>query len=164
MPQAREKISVCFVCLGNICRSPTAEGVMKKLVADAGWDAHFFIDSAGTGAYHAGEPADARSAAAARRRGVELTSRARLFVASDFDSFDYVIAMDSKNHAHLQRMAARPEHHEKLAMLRSYDESADGIDVPDPYYGDNFDTVYDICLAGCHGLLAHVASKHGLRR
>lgn len=159
-----DKISVCFVCLGNICRSPTAEGVMKKLVDDSGLAERFFIDSAGTGAYHAGEPADARSAAAAKRRGVILTSRARLFVASDFESFDYVVAMDSKNHAHLKRLAAGEAHHRKLSMLRSFDALADGIDVPDPYYDDNFDHVYDICLAGCTGLLAHVVEKHGLPR
>src|SRR5882672_8273382 len=95
MPES--SVSICFVCLGNICRSPTAEGVMAKLIADAGLSSRIAIDSAGTGAYHAGERADARSRAEAISRGVELTSIARQFEQRDFDRFDYVVAMDRRN-------------------------------------------------------------------
>jgi protein-tyrosine phosphatase len=152
-------IRVCFVCLGNICRSPTAEGVMKHLIEAAGLSAGFFIDSAGTGAYHAGEAADRRSASAARKQGIELTSRARQFDRADFDAFDYVVAMDSKNLNHLRKLARGPADLAKLSLLRSFDTSADGTDVPDPYFEDNFDAVFEICRAGCAGLLEHIRKE-----
>jgi protein-tyrosine phosphatase len=159
------RIGLCFVCLGNICRSPTAEGVMLKLALDAGLSQRFSIDSAGTGAYHAGEPADARSREEAQRRGVELTSVARQFVVSDFERFDYVLAMDRRNQRDLQAVARGAEHLRKLHLLRSFDPRAgQDLDVPDPYYGGDggFARVYDICLAGCTGLLEHLRSVHGL--
>lgn len=137
---------------------------MKHLVAQAGLAEQFFIDSAGTGAYHAGEPADARSARAARRQGIELTSVARQFTENDFDAFDYVIAMDRRNHAHLRRLVRRTSDHDKLSLLRSYDPSADGLDVPDPYFENNFDAVFEICRAGCAGLLEHIQRERGLVR
>jgi protein-tyrosine phosphatase len=155
-------IRVCFVCLGNICRSPTAEGVMKHLVERAGLADRFFIDSAGTGAYHVGEAADRRSAAAAKRQGIELTSRARLFGAADFEAFDYVVAMDRKNLAHLQRLAHGPSDLAKLSLLRGHDPLADQRDVPDPYFEDNFDEVFSICRAGCEGLLAKIRAERAL--
>jgi protein-tyrosine phosphatase len=156
-------IRVCFVCLGNICRSPTAEGVMKHLVEHAGLKDRFDISSAGTGAYHVGERADARSAAAAMRQGIELTSRARQFNEHDFDHYDYVVAMDSKNYAHLKRQARSDVDRHKLSMLRSFDAKAEHHDVPDPYFEDNFDAVFEICRAGCAGLLQHIAREHGLK-
>ena len=134
---------------------------MKHLVAEQGLGQRFHIDSAGTGAYHVGEAADARSAQAARARGVELTSLARQFVEQDFDGFDYVVAMDRKNFAHLQRLARHERDRAKLSLLRSFDAEADGVDVPDPYFEDNFDEVFDICRAGCAGLLAHVLRERG---
>jgi protein-tyrosine phosphatase len=157
-------IRVCFVCLGNICRSPTAEGVMKHLVQEAGLAQTFFIDSAGTGAYHVGERADARSAQAALQHGIELTSEARQFVEDDFDAFDYVVAMDRKNHAHLQRLARREADRDKLSLLRSFEAQAMALDVPDPYFEDNFDEVFEICRAGCAGLLEHIVRERGLSR
>ena len=153
-----------FVCMGNICRSPTAEGVMKALVERAGLSAQFFIDSAGTGAYHVGERADARSAAAARRHGIELTSRARQFNESDFAEFDYIVAMDRKNLAHLEHVARGAQDRQKLSLLRSFDRLADGRDVPDPYFEDNFDEVFQICRAGCEGLLEHIRHERGIAR
>jgi protein-tyrosine phosphatase len=157
-------IRVCFVCLGNICRSPTAEGVMLHLLRDAGLSARFVIDSAGTGAWHAGERADPRSRAEAKRRGIDLPSVARQFTADDFDAFDYVIAMDRRNHRDLARLAAGDAHARKLHLLRSFDPGADDPDVPDPYYGagDGFARVFDICEAGCRGLLAHLRKAHAL--
>jgi protein-tyrosine phosphatase len=151
-----EPVRVCFVCLGNICRSPTAEGIMLKLVEDAGLSDAIAIDSAGTGGYHVGERADPRSRAEASQRGVELPSRARRFVASDFDRFDYVVAMDRKNHEDLDALAAGPEQKAKLHMLRAFDpNSAQDLDVPDPYYGGDggFETVLDMVEASCRGLL-----------
>jgi protein-tyrosine phosphatase len=154
-------IRVCFVCLGNICRSPTAEGVMKRLIEQAGWKGRVEVDSAGTGAYHVGERADPRSRDEARRRGVELESRARQFARDDFERFDYVLAMDRQNFRNLERLASGPAQRRKLHMLRSFDAQAvtrGQEDVPDPYYGgDNgFAAVYDICEAGCRGLLQHL--------
>ena len=96
------KVKICFVCLGNICRSPTAEGVMKQLVKDAGLADRFFIDSSGTGAYHVGDSADGRSRSAAKKRGILIDSLARQFKPSDFDAFDYVVAMDRENHRFLR--------------------------------------------------------------
>lgn len=157
-----ESIRVCFVCLGNICRSPTAEGIMKHLVEQEGVSEHFFIDSAGTGAYHVGEAADARSAQEALRHGIRLTSEARQFVDDDFDAFDYIVAMDRRNHAHLLQLARRSADREKVSLLRSFDQSAGALDVPDPYFEDKFDEVFAICRAGCVGLLAHIRKERGL--
>ena len=162
---ASQTIRINFVCLGNICRSPTAEGVMKKLVEDAGLRERFFIDSSGTGAYHSGERADPRSRASALGRGIELTSISRQFVARDFEDFDYVVAMDRSNLSDLQRLANSASHQDKLHLLCAFDAGAGSDqDVPDPYYGsgDGFGRVLDICEAGCRGLLKHLVSKHGL--
>lgn len=158
-------IRICFVCLGNICRSPTAEGVMRQLIQDAGLEAHFVIGSGGTGAYHEGQPADVRTRAEALRRGVTLSGRARQFKAADFDAFDYVIAMDRQNQRDLERIARSPAERAKVHRLRTFDPgSSHDLDVPDPYSGgpDGFATVYDICLAGCQGLLAHLRAQYRL--
>jgi protein-tyrosine phosphatase len=157
-------IRICFVCLGNICRSPTAEGVMKQLIEEAQLGHRFVIDSAGTGAYHVGERADARSRAEALRRGVDLTSLARRFTRGDFAAFDYIVPMDAKNERDILLLAKTDEERAKVARLCSYDRAAKHGDVPDPYYGgaNGFVDVYDICVAGCTGLLAHVRDKHKL--
>jgi protein-tyrosine phosphatase len=151
---------VCFVCLGNICRSPTAEGIMLHLVREAGLSDQFLIESAGTGGYHVGEEPDPRSMKAARARGVHLPSRARKFEAADFARFDYVLAMDGDNQRFLRELAPNAAAREKVQLLRSFDaESASGAGVPDPYYGagDGFERVFDICTAACRGLLAHLS-------
>lgn len=152
-------LRVCFVCLGNICRSPTAEGVMRHLVAQAGRADAFEIDSAGTAAYHEGERPDRRSIAAARARGVELPGRARQLQPSDFARFDHVLAMDRENLRELLRLAPDEASRAKVALLRSFDpEAPPQAEVPDPYYGgaDGFDHVLDLCMAACRGFLAHV--------
>ena len=160
------RVSVCFVCLGNICRSPTAEGVFRRLVADADLDAALEIDSAGTAAYHEGEPPDRRSAATARKRGFPLGGRARRFRASDFERFDYVIAMDRSNRDDLLDLAPDAAARDKVAMLRDFDAEADpGADVPDPYYGGDrgFETVVDICERSCRAFLEALQRDHDLR-
>ncbi|MFO7178680.1 MAG: low molecular weight protein-tyrosine-phosphatase [Pseudomonadota bacterium] len=157
-------VSVCFVCLGNICRSPTAEGVFRHIVRRAGLEHAFFIDSAGTAAYHAGEPPDVRASAAAKRRGIELSGRARRFEDVDFERFDYVLAMDLENLRSLQRRAPKRARC-RIALLRSFDPSAEpNAAVPDPYYGgdEGFEHVLDLCLSACEGLLAHIRREHGL--
>ena len=158
-------IRVCFVCLGNICRSPTAEGAMRKLLADSALADCIEIDSAGTAAYHTGEPADERSAATALERGVRLTSIARQFTAADFERFDYVIALDRENQQTLRALAPGAKGAAKVTLLRSYDpDRGDETDVPDPYYGGpgGFDQVFDICESACAGLLAHIRTEHDL--
>jgi protein-tyrosine phosphatase len=145
--------------MGNICRSPTAHGVMEKLVADAGLADKVVLDSAGTGAWHVGELPDSRSCAAASRRGYELTHRARKFGANDFDRFDLVLAMDRDNFDSLRRLARGRTHVPPIRLLRSFDPTApEGAEVPDPYSGedDGFEDVLDICERACRGLLAHL--------
>jgi len=155
-------VRVCFVCLGNICRSPTAAGVMQRLVSDAGLADRIEIESAGTAGYHVGEPADARSRAAARARGVELEGRAQQFLAEDFDRFDYVLAADRGNLRDLERLAGT-EHRGKLSLLRSFDPEAAALaEVPDPYYGGprGFEEVLDVCERACAGLLSSIRARH----
>ena len=158
-------IRLCFVCLGNICRSPTAEGVMQDLVEKAGLSHAIELDSAGTGAYHVGEKADGRSRSTAQARGIRLTSISRQFVANDFDAFDYVLAMDPDNFENLEAIASGDAALERLFLFRSFDpKSEEGAAVPDPYYGGpgGFDEVFDICEAACRGLLDHIRDEHGL--
>ena len=148
-------ISVCFVCLGNICRSPTAEGVMLKKLKDHNLQDVIAIDSAGTSAYHVGERADARSRECAQKRGYELQSRARQFTNLDFEQFDYIIAMDQSNRKNLL-LSSTEEHKQKIFMFRQFEEGMNSqSDVPDPYYGgtSGFDNVLDICERGCDGLI-----------
>jgi protein-tyrosine phosphatase len=158
-----DMVRICFVCLGNICRSPTAEGVMQALVRKRGLADHIEIESAGTGGWHVGEPADPRSRAVARARGIELTSTACQFTAADFDRFDYVLAMDRSNRYALLAMARNQTDRGKIHLLRSFDPSAPGdADVPDPYYGGarGFDDVLDMCERACNGLLEHLFQHH----
>lgn len=160
-------IRVCFVCLGNICRSPTAEGVMRHLVDAEGLGGEIAISSAGTGAWHVGEAPDPRSYATALKRGVKLESRARHFAAEMFDECDYAIAMDGQNFRNLQMLARSDEERARVFLLRDFDgESPKGSSVPDPYAGgpDGFEHVYDLVEAGSRGLLAFLKRTHGLAR
>lgn len=154
-----EKVRVCFVCLGNICRSPTAEGVMRTLVDDQGLLDRIEIDSAGTAAYHVGERADRRARRAAGRRGIALDSLARQFVASDLATHHYVLAMDQQNLDDLEALAEANGFEGQLAMLRDFDPvSPRGAEVPDPYYGGEygFEQVLDLCHSACLGLIEHI--------
>lgn len=158
-------INLCFVCLGNICRSPTGEGVMLHLLEQNGLSEQVHVDSAGTAAYHIGKRADERSARHAARRGIDLPSRGRQFQEEDFEKFDYVLAMDANNFSSLKTLA-RERHAERLFLLRDFDPaSGKGSSVPDPYYGgaDGFEEVLDQCYAACQGLLDHLVREHGLK-
>ena len=153
---------ICFVCLGNICRSPTAEGVFRKLVDDAGLADAVHIDSAGTGGWHAGELPDSRSCAAAKTRGYNLVHRARKFTAADFGKFDLVLAMDRSNYENIMQLARGRTHVPPIKLLREFDKSAPlGAEVPDPYSGDarGFEDVLDICERACRGLLEVVRER-----
>lgn len=150
---------ILFVCAGNICRSPTAEAVMRGLVAEAGLDGEIEIESAGTGGWHVGDPPDPRSVAAAAERGVELAGAARQVDEADFEGFDLLVAMDRSNRDALRRLAPDEEARERIRLLREY---GDGVahDVPDPYYGgaDGFDEVVEIVERNCRALLDELAA------
>jgi protein-tyrosine phosphatase len=155
---------VLFVCLGNICRSPTAEGVMRRLVADAGLVVE--VESAGTGSWHVGEPPDARARDAAGRRGVVLEGTARQVTARDFERFDYVLAMDRENLGALRRLqrSSRTPSHAYVGLLREFDPEARGrgdLDVPDPYYGgaEGYEEVLDLVEPACRGLLEEIRGR-----
>jgi protein-tyrosine phosphatase len=148
-----------FVCLGNICRSPTAEGVMRDLVRREGLEDWITLDSAGTGGWHVGDPPDARASATARARGIVLEGSARQVRASDFEDFDLLLAMDRSNLRDLHRLAPDEEAASRLKLLREFDPAASGdLDVPDPYYGGSggFEEVLDLVQAACLGLLAEI--------
>ncbi len=152
-------IRVCFVCLGNICRSPQAEGIFRQLVQEAGLQDQFHIDSAGTGGWHAGELADPRTRATSARRGVPLTHRAQQFTEQHFAAFDHVLAMDRSNLANLLAIAPDAAARQKTRLLRDHDPAGSG-EVPDPYAGGErgFDEVFDLCRAACVGLLAELTA------
>lgn len=149
---------VLFVCLGNICRSPAAEGVFQRLLDEAGLSDAFTVDSAGTGAWHEGELPDRRMRRAAAQRGIALTSIARQVTERDFDHFDHVLAMDGANLRDLRAMAPSA-HHGKIRLFRDLDPDGRGADVPDPYYGGpaGFDEVLDIVTRTGRAWLAELA-------
>lgn len=159
--EKREQVSVLFVCLGNICRSPTAEGVFRKLVGEAGLQERIRIDSAGTAGYHEGHPPDARATAAATARGFELGGiRARRVLTEDFESFDLILAMDEENLMDLRRTAPEGARAE-LRLLLEYASGRSETDVPDPYYGgrNGFEQVLDLVTEACDGLLAELRRR-----
>jgi len=154
---------VCFVCSGNICRSPTAEAVFRRLVADAGLAGLVEVDSAGLGDWHIGDDVDERSAAALRARGYPAwVHEAKQFGPAFFADRDLVVALDAGHERALRAMASTPTDRAKIRMLRSYDPAAAadpaGLDVPDPYFGgeQGFEHVLDLVEAACAGLLAEV--------
>jgi low molecular weight protein-tyrosine phosphatase len=149
---------ILMVCMGNICRSPTAEAVMRGLVREAGLEDEIELDSAGIGDWHVGHAPDARATEAAARRGVTLAGSARQVRPRDFDDFDLLLAMDRDNYAELRALAPDAAAQEKVHMLREFDPESAGapdLDVPDPYYGgaQGFETVLDQVEAACRGLL-----------
>jgi len=156
-----DRIGILFICLGNICRSPLAEGVFLHKIAQRGLANRFRVDSAGTGGWHEGEPADPRSCAVAKKYGIGLPSRARKVRRSDFTEFDYLIAMDHQNYDDLIAMGA-PE--AKVKLLLEYDNSHHLKEVPDPYYGgpDGFETIYKLIDRACDCLIdANLSASEG---
>lgn len=154
-------IKVLFVCLGNICRSPSAEGVFRKLVKEQGLHEVIEIDSAGTHAYHVGSPPDSRAQEAARRRGIDMSGLVgRRVDAGDFYVFDYVLAMDESNEFHLRQMAPADEAH-KIRLFLDYAPQRDEREVPDPYYGGHtgFEHVLDLIEEASQGLLKEIKTR-----
>jgi protein-tyrosine phosphatase len=154
-------VRILFVCMGNICRSPTAAGVMRSLLEEAGLAGSVVVDSAGTGGWHVGEPPDERATSAARRRGLTLEGAARQVRPQDFRDFDLLLAMDRRNLRELQALAPDREARAKVRLLREFDPASPGapdLDVPDPYYGGErgFEDVLDMVEAACRGLLAEL--------
>jgi protein-tyrosine phosphatase len=150
-------VRILFVCMGNICRSPTAEGVMRSLLREQGLEDAVEVDSAGTGDWHVGAPPDARATAAARSRGIMLDGAARVVARRDFEDFDLILAADRRNLRALQAAAPRRAR-ARIHLLREFDPTSEGapdLDVPDPYYGgdDGFEHVLDLVEAACRGLL-----------
>ena len=152
---------ICFVCLGNICRSPTAEGVFRHRLQKTYPNAQVHIDSAGTAGYHVGAAADQRSRNVAAKRGYELTSRAAQFRAEDFARFSMVLAMDQENLSNLRAIC--PDSFDgELRLFRDFDpEAKPGASVPDPYYGGSsgFEDVLDMCERTSDGLIEHLKSS-----
>jgi len=157
-------IRVCFVCMGNICRSPQAEGIFADLVRRAGLQDRIEIDSAGTGDWHVGSLADPRTREASLRHGIELTSRARHFRPEDLARFDWILVMDEANLGHVQHLAARGNvSADHVRLLRTLDPHADDHEVPDPYQGgaNGFEDVFQMCRSACVALLARICQENG---
>ncbi|KWI54471.1 phosphotyrosine protein phosphatase [Burkholderia pseudomultivorans] len=155
------RVAICFVCLGNICRSPTAEGVMRHHVDAAGLADRIDVDSAGTGDWHVGEPPDTRAQAAARLRGYDLSAlRARQVGAADFERFDLLLAMDEANLAELRRRCP-PQHRDKVRLLMEFAPGATETEVADPYFGgaQGFEQVLDQIERACEGLLQTLRAR-----
>jgi protein-tyrosine phosphatase len=153
-----------FVCLGNICRSPTAAGVMSHLVEEEGLTGEIEIDSAGTGTWHIGKPPDTRATHAARARGVVLEGEGRQVVPEDFERFDLLLCMDRENLVNVLALAPDENAREKVKLLREFDPEASAsgdLDVPDPYYGgdDGFERVLDLVTHACEGLLKELRTE-----
>ncbi|WP_242469428.1 low molecular weight protein-tyrosine-phosphatase [Rhabdochromatium marinum] len=156
-----QKVRVLFVCMGNICRSPTAQGVFRQLVAQAGLADRIDIDSAGTHAYHIGEPPDQRATATAHQRGIDLSDlRARRAKVEDFEAFDYVLAMDQDNFRNLRELCPPALTH-RLKLFMDFAPQLSVREVPDPYYGGprGFDRVLDLIEAASAGLLEDIRQR-----
>ena len=154
-------VKILFVCMGNICRSPTAEGVFSHTVTQAGLDNVIEIDSAGTIGYHVGNPPDTRATAAARLRGIDLSNqRSRIVEQSDFENFDYIIAMDYDNESELHKRCP-DEYKDKIQLFLDHAKNTSTKEVPDPYYGsgNGFETVLNLIEDASEGFLQHLKNK-----
>jgi len=157
-----EKVKVLFVCMGNICRSPTAHGVFRALVQASNLEALIEIDSAGTHAYHSGEPPDRRAQQTASQRGIDLSDlRARAVCNKDFDKYDYILAMDEANYMSLQTCCPEDIQH-KIHLFLSYAPQLNRREVPDPYYGGQkgFENVFDMIEQASQGLLDDIQRQY----
>ena len=154
------KYKILFVCTGNICRSPSAEGVFKDIVKENSLSQFFYIDSCGTHAFHTGQSPDSRSQYAAMKRGIDISQQiARTIEQNDFNRFDYIMAMDNYNLSFLQSMADE-SYLNKIHLFLEYDENSKLIEIPDPYYGgeDGFEIVLDLLQKASIGLIKHLKS------
>jgi len=159
-----ERVGVLFVCMGNICRSPTAEGVFTKLVKEAGLEDAIRIDSAGTHGYHVGASPDERARETAITRGIDMGHlQARQVLPKDVDEFDYVLTMDRGNFENTMGLSTG-ENRDRIHMFMDFAENRPEAEVPDPYYGgpEGFENVFDMVEEAAAGLLAHIRSQHGL--
>jgi protein-tyrosine phosphatase len=159
----QQPVKVLFVCMGNICRSPTAHGVFQSLVDEQGLGESIQVDSAGTHSYHIGSPPDLRSQAMAQSRGIDLTGlRARRFVTTDFTEFDYLLGMDHANLADM--LALKPdETRARVRLMLEYSDRFEQQEVPDPYFGDDgFDLAFDMIDDAARGLLRDIRTQHGI--
>ncbi|MEM9805315.1 MAG: low molecular weight protein-tyrosine-phosphatase [Cyanobacteria bacterium P01_D01_bin.56] len=147
-----------FVCLGNICRSPSAENIMNYLVEQQSLQQQISCDSAGTSSYHIGSPPDSRMAAAAKKRGIKLVGRARQFTTEDFDQFDLILAMDDTNYRNILSLDPSESYAHKVKRMCEFCREYSDREVPDPYYGgaDGFDYVIDLLTDACGGLLQEI--------
>lgn len=155
------KIYVLFVCLGNICRSPAAEGIFKNMVKEKGWENDYVIDSAGTGGWHIGDLPDRRMRMHGERRGYRFDSRARKFSANDFDTFDYIIAMDDVNYSDILELSPDAESQKKVHRMADYLQRLTHDHIPDPYYSgaEGFELVLDLLEDACEGLLNEIETN-----
>ncbi|MEM6600273.1 MAG: low molecular weight protein-tyrosine-phosphatase [Verrucomicrobiota bacterium] len=158
---SQETVSVLFVCMGNICRSPAAEGVFRSLAKEAGLQHRIRMDSAGTIGYHAGQLADSRMRLSAEKRGYVLSSRARQIMPADLDEFDLILTMDEENHQHVLILADSQAQRDRVKPFCDFCADHNNRSVPDPYYGgaDGFETVLDLLEDGCRGVLAEAEMR-----
>lgn len=163
MEKIRENISLLFVCLGNICRSPAAEGIMRRIVEREGLEDVITIDSAGIGGWHAGQLPDRRMRSHGAAHGYDFCSRARQFAPADFGRFDIIVAMDDENRADLMAMARTEEERRRIVMMAGFLRHHPGYTtVPDPYYGGDsgFELVIELLEDACEGLLEHLKERY----
>ncbi|MEG4483632.1 low molecular weight protein-tyrosine-phosphatase [Microcoleus sp. D2_18a_B4] len=153
-----------FVCLGNICRSPSAENIMNHLIEQAGLSDRITCDSAGTASYHIGSPPDRRMALAAKKRDIELLGEARQFTRKDFENFDLILAMDRENYRNIIALDPAGKYKDKVRLMCDFCQKYDLKEVPDPYYGgpEGFDRVIDLLLDAQAGLLEYVINQEKL--
>jgi len=159
--ESHKPVRVLFVCLGNICRSPMAEGVFRHLVAEAGLEDQIEVASAGTDSYHVGERTHRGTREVLRRHGIHFEGTAQRITPRDFARYDYILAMDDDNLADLRAMAPR-DTRATIARLMDFAPGAPVREVPDPYYSNRFDEVYNLVRQGAEGLLAHIRRERGL--
>ncbi|MBD2180880.1 low molecular weight protein-tyrosine-phosphatase [Aerosakkonema funiforme] len=154
-----------FVCLGNICRSPSAENIMNHLIEQAGLSESIICDSAGTSSYHIGSPPDRRMTVAAQSRGIKLRGQARQFKKLDFEEFDLILAMDRENYQDILYLDPAGKYQDKVRLMCDFCNRYTLKEVPDPYYGgpEGFDRVIDLLLDACEGLLQYITSNELIR-
>lgn len=154
-----------FVCLGNICRSPSAENIMNHLIEQAGLGEKIICDSAGTSSYHIGSPPDRRMTVAAQSRGIKLRGQARQFKKLDFEEFDLILAMDRENYQDILYLDPAGKYRDKVRLMCDFCTRHTLKEVPDPYYGgpEGFDRVIDLLLDACEGLLQYITNNQLIR-